>query len=225
MTNKIRFKLLQTAPEFLPGVQTAGNRKLINNENTAFMTWNLPAAITCPFATNACILSCYARKAERCYPSAKANRRRNLFASTHKDFAKHMIYTIEAHLTRKFYNGKRVIFRIHESGDFYSQEYTDAWLEIVKHFEHDDRITFIAYTKSFRFFLNREWNREKLIIRASVWNDTSAEQLELIKALNLPIYTAVEKETTNYFICRCEDCATCNACLCNAVKAIACLIH
>jgi len=42
--------------------------------------------------------------------------------------------------------------RIHESGDFFSQRYFDAWLVVAR---RNPDITFYAYTKSLKFWVNR----------------------------------------------------------------------
>lgn len=44
------------------------------------------------------------------------------------------------------------ICRIHVGGDFFNQEYFDAWLAVAK---NNPQILFYAYTKSLKFWLNR----------------------------------------------------------------------
>ena len=44
------------------------------------------------------------------------------------------------------------IFRIHEAGDFFSQEYFDAWIEVAKKMP---QTLFYAYTTSLPFWINR----------------------------------------------------------------------
>jgi hypothetical protein len=117
------------------------------------MIWNLPSVKTCPYKTPSCEKSCYARKAERCYPTVLPARENNYMESLQADFVENMIYTIESRLNSKAFQGKKVIFRIHESGDFYNLEYTKKWIAICKHFEKDNRIEFLAYTKSILYFL------------------------------------------------------------------------
>ena len=128
-------------------VNINGNKKLKNNETTRFMIWNLPSVITCPYRTALCEKSCYAQKAERVYPQVLPSRERNLEESKQEDFVENMIFTIEKHLVSKAFQGKKTVFRIHESGDFYNINYARKWVEIAKHFENDKRIIFLAYTK------------------------------------------------------------------------------
>ena len=114
-----------------------GNKKLPKGT----MIFNIPAVSTCPLRTTFCEISCYALKAEVQYknvvPQARA---RNLKISKTDDFINRMSETIQKN-TRKI---KQI--RIHESGDFYSQEYLDKWFTIARAFPD---IQFYAYTKSF----------------------------------------------------------------------------
>ena len=199
------------------------NKKLVPNEKTAFIIWNLPAIKTCPYACPNCKAACYARKAEQAYPDCLPARERNFKDSLKADFVDRMTKTILtiAKGTRK----QEIIVRIHESGDFYNKEYTDKWLAIMDNCKIDKRIKFIAYTKSFPYFDGVKLPKN-FSLRASVWNDTKPEMLEIIRRNNWNIYTAVEKfETGDKFTrCRCSDCATCGKCWKN-YKDIRCEIH
>ena len=44
------------------------------------------------------------------------------------------------------------VVRVHDSGDFFSQEYFDAWLEVAR---GRPRTRFYAYTKSLPFWVAR----------------------------------------------------------------------
>ena len=88
-------------------VNINGNKKLVNNENTRFIIWNLPAVETCPHATELCKKSCYARKAERVYPDVIFSRKTNLKRSMQSEFVENMIFTIETELATKKYKGKK----------------------------------------------------------------------------------------------------------------------
>jgi hypothetical protein len=226
-------------------VNTNGNRKLTNNETTRFMIWNLPAQKTCPFATELCKKSCYAKKAERVYPQVLPSREANYSESLSPDFVSNMIYTIKTLLNSKGFKGKKAVFRIHESGDFYNLEYTRKWIAICKHFENDNRIIFLAYTKSIPFFIGSGYgktclprNQENafptnLVIRSSLWRDTQIDKVALTHAYSIPIYTALtgaemDTETAKGHVftkCRCSDCATCGYCWNKEHKEIICEIH
>lgn len=208
-------------------VITKGNKKLINNDKVRWMIWNLPAITTCPFAADHCKKACYAMKYQRLYRNVREGRENNYNDSLKDDFVARMIATIEYYLQSKAYKGKLILFRIHESGDFYSQEYALKWVEIINHFRDNNRIKFMCYTKSLPYFENVDIRSMKnFSFIASVWNDTTDAMKELIKKNDYRIYTAVTSfENTNYTQCRCSDCAHCMNCFNNNVKAIACKIH
>jgi hypothetical protein len=216
---------------------STGNKKLKNNENTRFLIWNIPACKTCPFATEHCKKFCYAKKAERVYPNVLPCRENNFEMSLQADFVEKMIAAIEKKLKSKAHAGKLTLFRIHESGDFYNLEYTKKWVDICKHFENDDRIIFLAYTKSLPYFEKLGYNTtdfpKNFVVRSSVWDDTKEKMLKLTKALEMPIYTAytpndLEKQKAadkTFVFCDCVDCGKCKACYFNQYKNIGCLIH
>ena len=218
-------------------VNVNGNKKLRNTDKVRFLIWNLPAVQTCPFRTAMCESACYARKAERCYPSVLPSRERNYNESLSADFVENMIFTIESELNTKKYNGKLAIFRIHESGDFYSLEYARKWVAIARHFESDPRIRFLVYTKSLLYFVQLGCNfsdfPSNLVIRSSLWKDTSEYNLNLTREFDFPVYTALtasemvtEKQNGHVFrVCRCDDCANCSMCWKSKVKDIICEIH
>ena len=215
-------------------VNTNGNKKLRNTENVRFMIWNLPAVKTCPYRTAMCEKSCYARKAERVYPQVLPSRENNFRDSLEEDFSENMVYTIETLLDSRAYKGKQVYFRIHESGDFYNLEYAKKWVEIARHFEGNERIIFEAYTKSFPYVIAAGYGTPawptNFIIRASIWDDTKKDALELIDSYNFPIYTAFPAQDFNelakgYTECKCEDCATCGKCYKRDDHKIAVRIH
>lgn len=212
----------------LLNVNTKGNLKLINKEDAMFIIWNIPAVITCPYRTALCEASCYALKAERLYPSVKASRLANYEASKADDFAVKMVYTILKE-TEKTPN-KNIVFRIHESGDFYNKEYLNKWLQVARYFEatQERHIVFMAYTKSVSYFLGVS-KPSNWVNRFSDWEDTDEEQRAIARALELPVYTAVKKgydfEGNNVIKCECKDCMTCGKCWDESNKVIACIIH
>ena len=199
-----------------------GNKKLVSNAETRFVIWNIPAVKTCPFRTAACESACYARKAEKVYPSVLPARERNFRDTLAPDFVERMTYTILA--IRAKSNAKTVVVRIHESGDFYNREYAEMWLAIMENCKGES-IKFIAYTKSVKYFDGVKLPRN-FFLRASVWNDTTPENLEIVERNAWPIYTAVEKfeKGDTFTRCRCADCATCAKCW-QAFRDIRCEIH
>lgn len=202
-----------------------GNKKLVPNDKTGFIVWNLPAIVTCPYATENCKKYCYARKAEKAYPDCLPARMDNFKLSRNTEsfieFMTRYIATI-ATIGKK----PEYIVRIHESGDFYNQAYTDAWIAIIENVSRiTSKVKFIAYTKSFRFFDGKTLPK-KLFLRASVWDDTKTADLETIRRNEWTIYTAVEsfQKGDTFARCRCKDCATCGKCW-SKRKDIRCEIH
>lgn len=115
------------------------NSKLAKTNTISF---NIPAFRsesgfkTCPQA-GACAALCYARQGAYNWPKSKAVREYNLFMSKIPTFMGAAIEDL-----RKI---KQTSIRIHDSGDFYSQDYLEAWALIAK--ECPDK-QFYAYTKS-----------------------------------------------------------------------------
>lgn len=210
-----------------------GNLKLKADKNTKYIVWNLPAVVTCPYATEHCKKFCYARKAEKAYPGCLDSRKRNFAESLRADFAHNMVETISELCDKKSYkNAKRVVVRIHESGDFYNENYANKWLEIARLIA--DRgyknVVFMAYTKSLPYFENKDIPAN-FRIRASVWDDTKPELLDMSE--KYPIYTAYSREEMvelqangiQFFECKCENCSTCNQCWSDTHKLIVVEIH
>lgn len=208
-------------------VMSTGNLKLRPTEKVKFLIWSLPARVSCPYATPHCAALCYAVKAERCYKTARDARARNYASTQSGDFVMNMVETLHAYAETPQYSSAAFIFvRIHESGDFYSQEYTDAWLEIALACADIRNMRFVAYTKSAPFFVGREIPANMSVI-GSIWDDTTPEQRELIEGLFPATYTALRADefTPAFSKCRCEDCATCQKCFHSKVARIACEIH
>lgn len=243
---KITLKELRKNPLYIKSVNFSGNLKLVNTKTTRFVIWNIPSKKTCPFATVECINNCYACASEKNYPDVLPCREKNLLLTKDEFFTFRMIYTLTVELCGLLKGKKRVIFRIHESGDFYSKEYFQKWLSVAEYFNtFDNAIKFVAYTKSVPFTVGTELPGN-LVIRASIWADTKPE-LEKISRDNYPIYTAYTESEINAikekyhvfeygeidgftgaaekYFCRCSDCANCGACFNNSIKEIFCVIH
>ena len=207
-----------------------GNKKLKSNARVSFLIWNLPAVVTCPHRTALCEKYCYARKSENAYPACLPCRKNHFDISRGADFVARMVYTIETELQSPKNKNKKVVFRIHESGDFYNKAYVSAWLEIMRHFEDVKNLVFVAYTKSVVFF-DGVALPSNFCLLASVWSDTKQSNLDIIARNNFRIYTAYNKDdlenalANGFTLCRCEDCAGCGKCWNNFISNVACEIH
>lgn len=134
------------------------------------LIWSLPAKTTCPMSTPLCRKSCYALKAERCWANSLSCRKENLESTMEKQYVENMVTVIKAELLRS----KKPIthFRIHESGDFYTQQYLDAWKAICSYFNN---LKFLAFTKSFH--LDFDIRPKNLQFVMSVWEDSNFDKI------------------------------------------------
>lgn len=133
-----------------------GNAKL----DKSIHTFSLPSGWTCPSAKdclskadqktgkitdgNETKFRCFSASQEALYPSVRKQRWHNF----------NLLRTTDnmAELISKSLPKKAKIIRIHVAGDFFSQAYMDAWIEVAK--QRPD-ILFYAYTKSLNFWQNR----------------------------------------------------------------------
>jgi len=138
-----------------------GNAKL--ERDTAILS--LPAGHTCPFARD-CRSStdkatgkitdgphtqfrCYATTAEAMFPNIRESRWGNFELIRSAGTAIQMAALIEKSLA-----GKKKIkkVRFHQSGDFFSQAYFDAWLMVAA---NHPELLFYGYTKALPFWVKR----------------------------------------------------------------------
>lgn len=205
-----------------------GNTKLVANEKEAFLIWNLPARLTCPQSTEQCRKYCYAMKAERLYPQTRESRQQQFKASQSRTFLKDMINTIEYYSNLPSIKGKKIFFRIHESGDFFSRNYLLQWLWIANKFPN---IQFLAYTKSINFvdqLLEEGYSIPlNMVIRFSIWSDTNNYSLQLAERHNMVTFTALpENEINSKNMVTCPgSCKYCKKCYYSQNKDIVIPIH
>lgn len=210
-----------------------GNIKLRDNGESCFFIFNLPAVETCPSATPSCRTACYAMKAERQYPGARNSRARNYKESLKNSFVSDMIDIIEWNKNRSSKKHLVKYFRIHESGDLYNLGYFKKWCSIARY--HED-INFMLYTKSINiikeFIGGGGVIPDNLVIKYSVWSDTSGDDLITARELGLSIYGAVtdaelkESRVNGEKLVICGgDCMVCKLCYIKDTPDIHCLIH
>jgi hypothetical protein len=116
--------------------------------------WSLPAWVVelpwgghfnvCPSAS-ACAPLCYARKGTYQFSNVKAAHMRNLLLTLQDlpEFERQMTEEVQ----HPRYQGGYV--RIHDSGDFHSQDYLEAWLRIIRSAKG---VRFYCYTKEVALF-------------------------------------------------------------------------
>lgn len=99
--------------------------------------FGIPAGLTCPGSTELCRGKCYAMKGNYRMSKVKSALERKYEETLQDDFADRMVAEIK--------RVKAKLFRIHTSGDWYSPEYVDKWIEIVA---GTPETTHWAYTRS-----------------------------------------------------------------------------
>ena len=112
-----------------------GNSKLHN-----MYMFNLPATHA---ICNRMCPGCYAAREQTRFPAILTARESRYTASIAQTFASTIVSEINSLRTKPLY------FRIHASGEFYSQAYIDSWYTIASSFPS---ITFYAYTKRLAHF-------------------------------------------------------------------------
>lgn len=113
-------------------------------------TFGLPSgkAFSCPGATSVCETICYAGKLENLFKGVRDVLTHNWEAlkdadlETMSTLLDEMLIEFKADCDKR---GADKLFRIHWDGDFFSEEYTQAWQYVIT--KHDD-IQFWAYTRS-----------------------------------------------------------------------------
>lgn len=99
---------------------------------------------TCPNA-GACAVGCYARQGAYVWPAVKAAYEARYQATKNAaQFYLLMVDEIKRVSKTADRDGKQLVIRVHDAGDFYSKDYFNAWIGIVQSFP---KVTFYAYTK------------------------------------------------------------------------------
>jgi Gene product 88 len=162
-----------------------GNAKLDN----AIFTFSLPAGYSCPFA-RLCLSRADRRTGRikdgpetqfRCYAASTEMRPFVRRSSWHNFDALHACQSTEE-MTQLIFDSISAyagVVRIHTSGDFFSQDYFDAWLEATL---QRPRTLFYTYTKSLPFWIARlDRIPENFVLTAS----KGGQQDHLIETHNL----------------------------------------
>jgi hypothetical protein len=129
------------------------NSKIKKMSGVKTFNWGIPAFrskdnfITCPKA-GICAKGCYAKQGTYIWSNVSQAFENRLQLSQSDQF----IYTINAEIKRR----KVERLRIHDSGDFYNQEYLDNWLRIVV---RNPTVKFYAYTKMISLIKNKHYTK------------------------------------------------------------------
>ena len=119
------------------------NSKLKKTSKNGYNVYNfgISAVKTCPSALH-CVADCYAQQGAYRWSNVAQAFEKRWEITQQSDFVELMTSEI-----RKKRNITHV--RIHDSGDFYSEEYLVKWLKVMR--DNED-ITFYAYTKEIKLF-------------------------------------------------------------------------
>ena len=199
-----------------------------NNAKLEWPYFSLPAGYTCPFATVCknfpakwegpvkggkwkkptsweknikpgpqAEIMCYAARAQGQYPATNIKAFKNLDllkrVKTKEKMANLIIKSMEYH----GFAGTDIL-RIHEAGDFFSQDYLDAWIEVAKRMP---QTLFYAYTvslpyymarknslpKNFKVIASMDKHNEKFIMDNDLRYSTVVGSEEEARELGLPI--------------------------------------
>lgn len=179
MTKKLKkpFNRLKLPELDGPAFLTFGttNAKLYEQDTATF---SVPAGYTCPGASKCLAWAdretgklqdgehtdhrCYAASLEAIYPALRKSVDRNLALLKQAGGKKEMASLISMSLPgRRFHN-----IRVHVSGDFFSQDYFDAWVDVAR--INHDRL-FYGYTKSLPMWINRRADLPKNMVLTASW--------------------------------------------------------
>jgi hypothetical protein len=92
---------------------------------------------TCPGASAQCLALCYAQTGHFHMSSVKEAHWRNLEYAEDPKFVRWMTSCLRRNLVQ--------ILRIHVAGDYFSNEYIEKWIEVMR---RSPRVTFYSYTRS-----------------------------------------------------------------------------
>ena len=129
--------------------QNAKMKKTSKENNAKIFNFSIPAyktrsgKITCPFA-DSCVKYCYAQKGNYTrFPVVQELMEQKYKISKTNTF----IPLMNEEIRKK----KATHIRIHDSGDFYSPQYLNKWVDIAT---QNNDVIFYAYTKSIKFFID-----------------------------------------------------------------------
>lgn len=177
----------------------SGNAKLKN-----IISFNLISGWSCPFADK-CLskadpvtgkitdgpkteFRCFSASQESLYPAVRRQRLNNFEELRKIRSSAEMAQAINSALPKVKRSGEGKVVRLHVAGDFFNQNYFDAWLEVAR---LNPERTFYAYTKSLQYWVNRLGQiPANMKLNASV----GGKQDDLIKLYNLKFATVAYSE-------------------------------
>lgn len=205
--------------------KTGGNGKAFNK----VLVWNLPPVITCPGISEWCKRNCY-NADDRCdkFPIDRWCENLWWLLNDKSSLKKKISSQLNECKTSK------IAVRIHSSGDFYSKEYINFWMDII---QDNPSVYFWTYTRS--------WVVEDLIediVKLSKldninlilsWDKTMKQPLDgfaksIVFDSNEEIIHAIKKQ--NGLVCPeqyslVSGCADCGICINKSLRDIYFVLH
>lgn len=132
---------------------SVGNEKLKKSSDDlkTVVAWGIPAGPeTCPNA-GACKNGCYAKSGRYMFANVRNKLNERLQLAQSDDFIR--IIDDEINYLKKKNAGKTLYVRVHDTGDFYNEEYALKWLAIAR---MNPDVKFYAYTKMITMFMAYE---------------------------------------------------------------------
>lgn len=150
---------LNLSPDILPYIS-------IGNIKVKCPIFNLPAGTTCRKCLQ-CATYCYAKKAERLYPTVRPCRMKNYKISKMNSFVDSFTYQYASILEKNTKRFNKDYCRLHEAGDIYSISYLNDLYRIAESFKG---VTFYTYTKRTDILTLEDLNRrpKNFIINLSI---------------------------------------------------------
>jgi len=181
---------------------TNGNSKL----GKGIWAFNLPRS-SCHHKTEYCDKYCYAKRGTFATTGVKRAMTLNLRESMKDDFVDRIVGQIRAFYIR--------YVRIHPSGDFYSQEYVDKWLEIAK---QRPETHFLVYTRNYEADFSQRPNNFKIYYTideaTTTFNQTIERTATVFKSRE--DFKHMERRPDGSFVCE-SKCHSCKACFAGTI--------
>jgi hypothetical protein len=158
--------------ELPSGLRASSPAKISLKKNNAFA---IPAgkAFACIGETEVCASKCYAKKGNHTWPAVQNLLAKNWALLKHFESKQDTEGAVQALLA--IIPEKQELFRIHESGDFFSQWYVDVWAEAIA---ARPNTRFWFYTRSF----NLNFENMKTLPNVTCWASTDSANAEAATA-------------------------------------------
>jgi hypothetical protein len=132
-------------------MQYLSQNEKMKRSSTVFdlYNWGIPAFLskdglkTCPNAKH-CVAGCYAKSGAYLFSNVAAKYEQRLGLALSPQFVDTISLDIAKACKTASKRSKSPLIRVHDSGDFFSLDYTLSWFRVMKAFPH---VPFYAYTK------------------------------------------------------------------------------